>query len=428
MGVGGAADRPNSGRQTQQNTQITTQGMAEDQFASIAAATQAEALIDIDDILTDDDGSVDYSTQTLQPIEAQVQVETPNPSPSESDNTNTNTPDGPTDSSPNTSSIEVIQPNEGLEIWLPLNPPQRVPPNTPQSPRTNVAVPTNDGLFIEDEEDEDQVVPLPLGDQTAEQGRPETLSPTPQNTQSVQSAIELTVNDLEPSEQSITDKCVEVDFQLSNHPDWSQPNHQLRQQICDLIPLLFQLGFNTEVFPNLEKYLYETVGSLPYQSLLRITLDSVFEEYPEISAIQTKVYRMLKCHLSIINHSSVTQFDDITLSNHDFDRVAGADFYTVSGHDNRPDLSTQTDLNETYYSVYSQAQRQAYRVTERSLSRICRDKTNSCPDLIQKLLREVHNHSITHWQYITAHEPSYPTNKYITHNTTTACMRHRGTI
>ena len=102
--------------------------------------------------------------------------------------------------------------------------------------------------------------------------------------------------------------------------------------------------------------MYETVGLLPYQSLLRLALDSVFEEFPEISAMQTKVYHMLKCHLSIINHSSITQFDDITLSNHDFDRVAGADLYTVSGPESRPDLSIQTDLNETYYSVFSQAQ------------------------------------------------------------------------
>ena len=42
--------RPNSGRQTRQNTQITTQGTVVDQFANIAAAVQAEALIDIDDI------------------------------------------------------------------------------------------------------------------------------------------------------------------------------------------------------------------------------------------------------------------------------------------------------------------------------------------------------------------------------------------
>ena len=65
---------------------------------------------------------------------------------------------------------------------------------------------------------------------------------------------------------------------------------------------------------------------------------------------------MLKCHLSIINHSSITQFDDIMLSNHDFDRVAGAHFHNVSGSESRPDLSLQTDFNETYYSVFSQAQ------------------------------------------------------------------------
>ena len=122
------------------------------------------------------------------------------------------------------------------------------------------------------------------------------------------------------------------------------------------LPILFQLGFNTEGFPNLEKYLYETVGLLPYQSLLCLALDSVFEEFPEISAIQTKIYRMIKCHLSIINPSSITQFDDISLSNHDFDRAAGPDFHSVSGADDRPDLSLKTDLNETYYSVFSQAQ------------------------------------------------------------------------
>ena len=128
------------------------------------------------------------------------------------------------------------------------------------------------------------------------------------------------------------------------------------QDICDLLPILYQSGFNTEGFPNLEQYLYETVGSLPYQLLLCLALDSVFKEFPEISAIQTKVYRMLKCHLSIINHSSITQFDDITLSNHDFDRVAGADFHNISGLESRPDLSLQTDFNETYYSMFSQAQ------------------------------------------------------------------------
>ena len=66
--------RPNSGRQTRQNTEITMQGTAEEQFAGIAAAAHAEALNDIDDILSDDD-SVDYSLPKQQSLEPQVQVQ-----------------------------------------------------------------------------------------------------------------------------------------------------------------------------------------------------------------------------------------------------------------------------------------------------------------------------------------------------------------
>ena len=60
------------------------------------------------------------------------------------------------------------------------------------------------------------------------------------------------------------------------------------------VTVTISIRFNTEGFPTLEDYLYQTVGTLPCQSLLRLALDSVFEEFPEISAIQSKVYRMLK--------------------------------------------------------------------------------------------------------------------------------------
>ena len=180
-----------------------------------------------------------------------------------------------------------------------------------------------------------------------------------------------------------------------------------------MLPILYQSGFNTECFPNLEEYLYQTVGSLPYQSLLRLALDSVFEEFPEISAIQTKVYHMLKCHLSITNHSSITQFDDISLSNHDFDRVAGANFHNVSGTESRPDLSLQTDFNETYYSMFSQAQRQVYRVTERSVGRLRKDRANSCPDIVQQLNRDFDHLSNSNWKYTTANEQLYPDSYYL---------------
>ena len=115
--------RPNSARQTRQNTDIRTQGTAEEQFAGIVAAAHAEALSDIDDILTYND-SVDYSLPKQQPLEPQVQVENNNQQISDSDETNNSIPGSATDSSLDTSSIEVIQPQEGLEIRLLINPPQ----------------------------------------------------------------------------------------------------------------------------------------------------------------------------------------------------------------------------------------------------------------------------------------------------------------
>ena len=303
----------------------------------------------------------------------------------------------------------MIQPNDGLAIKLPINLPQRAPPNSPESPRTNVAVPVPHDLFTEDEETGDDDVPPTETTVTPEvKGRQDTLSPTPQVSQTVRSAIELTVKDFEPSEQRIIDKCGEVDFQLSNHRDWQQPNSRLCQDICDLLPLLYQSGFNTEGFPTLEDYLYQTVGTLLCQSLLRLALDSVFEEFPEISAIQTKVYCMLKCHLSVINHPSITQFDDISLANQDFDRVVGPDFHDVSGAERRPDLSLQTDFNDTYYSVFSQAQHQVYRVTERSFRKLCKDRANSCPDIVQQLNRDFDHLSNSNWRYTTANQPVYP--------------------
>ena len=197
--------RPNTVRQMRQNTQITTQGTAEEQFAEIEAAAHAETLQNIDDILTDDD-SVDYSAPRQQPLEPQVQVQNNNQQISDSDEPNTSTPELVTDSSLDTSSIEVIQPNEPLEINLPINPPQRALPNSPQGPRTNVITSIPDGLLTDDEDTGEQQVPFkPITSTPEHQGRRETLSPTRHVPQTVRSAIELTVNDLAPSDQCIID-------------------------------------------------------------------------------------------------------------------------------------------------------------------------------------------------------------------------------
>ena len=172
--------RQNLTRQTRQNTDIRTQGTAEEQFAAIAAAACAEALNNIDDILTDDE-SVDYSPPKEQPLEPQVQVQNNNQQISDSDETTHSTHESGTDSSLDTSSIEVIQPHEGLEIRLLINPPQRAPPNSPESTRTNIAVPIPDDLFTEDEGTGDDNVPPTETTGTPDvKGRQETLSLTSQ--------------------------------------------------------------------------------------------------------------------------------------------------------------------------------------------------------------------------------------------------------
>ena len=81
----------------------------------IPAAARAEALNNIDDILTDND-SVDYSPPKQQSLEPQIQVQNNIQQVSDSDETNNSTLESATDSSLDTLSIEVIQPHEGLEI------------------------------------------------------------------------------------------------------------------------------------------------------------------------------------------------------------------------------------------------------------------------------------------------------------------------
>ena len=411
--------RPNVARPTRQNTLIQTdnQTSAEEQFAAITAAAQAEALRVVNDLVSDDD-SVDYSPPR-QPAIAEVDVHNAETVPTENTDSSTSSPESATDSSLDTASIEIIQPNpQDLQIQRPDDPPQRAPPAEPQSPRSNVAVDIS-GLLTDDK-DPDQVVPPTIYPQPLEsQGRKETLSPTPNRPNSVRCAIELAVTDLRPSEQRLCDKCSEVDFQLSNHNDWSEPHRGLRAELCELIPQLFENGFNTEGFPHLERYLLATVGALPYQPLIRLALDAIFEEFPEISAVQTKVYRMLKCHLSVLHHPSVSQFQDIDLSNHDFDRVTGTDFHNISAADSRPDLSVNADLNETFYSVYSQAQRQAFRVTQRSFGQLNRNRARSCPDIASAVDRDLEDLANSNWQYTTAREypppiPPFPTNDQVT--------------
>ena len=58
--------------------------------------------------------------------------------------------------------------------------------------------------------------------------------------------------------------------------------------------------------------------------------------------------------------------------------------------------------------MFSQAQCQVYRVTERSLSKLRKDRANSCPDIVQQLNRDSDHFTNSNWRYTTANEPVYP--------------------
>ena len=107
--------KPNTVRQSRQNTDLSTHGSAEEQFAAITATARADALREIDNISSVDE-SVDYSPPEHLPLEPQVSVRDNGQQISDSDETNKRTPEIATDSSLVTSSIEVIQPNKALAI------------------------------------------------------------------------------------------------------------------------------------------------------------------------------------------------------------------------------------------------------------------------------------------------------------------------
>ena len=58
--------------------------------------------------------------------------------------------------------------------------------------------------------------------------------------------------------------------------------------------------------------------------------------------------------------------------------------------------------------MFSQAQHQVYRVTERSFHKLRKDRANSCPDIVQQLNRDFDHFSNSNWRYMTANEPVYP--------------------
>ena len=78
--------------------------------------------MDLNDLLSEDE-SVDYSTPR-QPLQLTIQVQNQEVQTPDSEDTSVSNSDTVTDSSLDSSSIEVLQPDTGLQIQLPINPPQ----------------------------------------------------------------------------------------------------------------------------------------------------------------------------------------------------------------------------------------------------------------------------------------------------------------
>ena len=62
---------------------------------------------------------------------------------------------------------------------------------------------------------------------------------------------------------------------------------------------------------------------------------------------------------------------------------------------------------------FSQAQRQVYRVTERSLGRLRKDRSNSCPDIVQLSQRDFDSLSNSNCRYTTTYEQFCPDPYYL---------------
>ena len=77
--------------------------------------------MDLNDLLSEDE-SVNYSPPQ-QPLQLQVQIQNQESQMPDSDTTSASNSDTVTDSSLDSSSIEVLQPGTGLQIQLLINPP-----------------------------------------------------------------------------------------------------------------------------------------------------------------------------------------------------------------------------------------------------------------------------------------------------------------
>ena len=169
--------------------------------------------------------------------------------------------------------------------------------------------------------------------------------------------------DLEYAQRKIYDECAVVDLILS-----TKGVTHAKQELQSLIPSLYQGRVDVDCFPALKFYLEQQVGTLPNGSFLRIALDTLFEENPQIKYLQEFLYAHVKCLLAEINSRDYHQFQNIPDL---IDRVSG---YLYAA--DKVTLHDITDFDKTFQSACSKLG-----ITNNTKTV---HRTTSCPNLLEE--------------------------------------------
>ena len=291
-------------RPTRQNTNLTVQGTQEQQFEEIIRQAQESAIRRLKE-------------------EEQEKAQSQDPSaPLEIENYSfPNSAEG-TDSS----SVEVLNPDDSNSSSIIDSGPELIPNSHVQNNLQD--------YFTDDEDSKSPVI--------GKQGTLNTITVKAEINTAPKSSIEESEDeeDLEYAKRKIYDECAVVDLILS-----TKGVSHAKQELQSLIPSLYQGRVDVDCFPVLVFFLEEKVGTLPNRSFLRIALDTLFEENPQIKYLQEFFYAHVKCFLAEINSCDYHQFQDIPDL---IDRVSGylyaADEVTL--HDT-------TDFDKTFQSACS---------------------------------------------------------------------------
>ena len=179
------------------------------------------------------------------------------------------------------SSVEVLNPAESNSSSIINSGPELIPNSCIQT--------TLQDYFTDDEDSESPVI--------GKQGTLNTITVKVE----VNTAPKLSIEETEDEEElehvqcKVYDECAVVDLILS-----TKGVSHTKQELQRLIPLLYQSRVNVDCFQALKLYLEEQVGTLPDESFLRIALDTIFEENPQIKYLQDFIYVHVKCFLSVV--------------------------------------------------------------------------------------------------------------------------------